>query len=213
MAEAIVLKTEARTGQGGRDANRLRKAGRIPAIVYGHKETPASVTVSKDELGTVLRHHARTVQLVVAGKNETVLIQEIQHDHLGSTVLHVDFRRVSADERIRTTVEIELRGTAPGTSAGGVLDQPLHRIHVECPALAVPESIRVKIDGLLLGMAIHVKELDMPAGVKALEDPDLVVVQVKQQVVVVEPTVLPGEGAAAEPEVITKKKEKPVEEE
>jgi large subunit ribosomal protein L25 len=213
MADAITLKTEDRKGKGGRDALRLRKAGRIPAIVYGHKVTPASVSVSRDELLTVLRHHARTLQLVVGGKNETVLIQEVQHNHLGNEVYHVDFRRVSADERIRTTVDIELRGTAPGATGGGALDQPLHRVHIECPALAVPESIRVKIDGLLLGQAIHVKELELPAGVKVLEDPDLVVVQVKMAVVAPEPTAVLGEPGAAEPEVITKKKEKPEEEE
>ena len=213
MADAITLKTEARTGKGSRDADRVRKAGRIPAVVYGHKETPLAVSVSRDELLSALRHHARTLQLDLNGKNETVLIQDVAHNYLGSDVLHVDFRRVSADERVRTTVDIELRGNAPGTTGGGVLDQPLHKIHVECPALAVPESIRVKIDSLLLGQAIHVKELDLPPGVKALEDPDLVVVQVKMaQQMAVEPTAGPVEGAA-EPEVITKKKEKPEEEE
>jgi len=218
MADALTLKTEARKGQGSRDANRLRKAGRIPAIVYGHKETPASVTVSEDELRSAIRHHARTLQLVVGSKTETVLIQEVQHDHLGSDILHVDFRRVSKDERIKTTVDIELRGVAPGTNSGGVLDQPLHQVHVECPALAVPESIRVKIDSLLVGQAIHVKELELPPEVKILDDPDLVVVQVKQQVVQPEPTPAPaptepGAAPVAEPEVITKKKEKPAEEE
>jgi large subunit ribosomal protein L25 len=217
MADATTLKTEPRTGNGSRDANRVRKAGRIPGIVYGHKVAPAAVSVPRDELLSALRHHARTLDLLVDGKTETVLIQEVQHDHLGSAVLHVDFRRVSRDERIRTTVDIELRGVAPGTNSGGVLDQPLHSVHVECPAVAIPESIRVKIDSLLIGMAIHVKELDLPPGVKILDDPDLVVVQVKQQQVqVVEPVVAApaAEGAAAaEPEVITKKKEKPAEEE
>jgi large subunit ribosomal protein L25 len=212
MAEAVVLKTEPRTGKGSRDALRLRKAGRVPAIVYGHKETPASVTVSKDELTSAIRHHARTVQLEVGGKADTVLIQQLQYDHLGSTLLHVDFRRVSADERVRTMVEIELRGNAPGATGGGVLDQPLHKIHIECPALSIPDSIRVKIDSLLLGQAIHVKELELPAGVKALDDPDLVVVQVKAVVVVAEPTAVVEPGAN-EPEIITKKKEKPDEEE
>jgi large subunit ribosomal protein L25 len=217
MADTVTLKTEPRTGAGSRDAARVRKAGRVPAVVYGHKEMPAAVSVPRDELVSALRHHARTLDLVVSGKTETVLIQEIQHDHLGVAVLHVDFRRVSKDERVRTTVDIELRGTAPGTNSGGVLDQPLHTVHVECPAVAIPESIRVKIDSLLVGMAIHVKELDLPPGVKVLDDPDLVVVQVKQQQVpVVEPVVAApvAEGAtAAEPEVITKKKEKPAEEE
>src|SRR5262245_36830237 len=213
MADTLKLKTEPRPGKGSRDANRLRKAGRVPAVVYGHKEETVPITVSRDELAFALRHHARTVDLDLNGKAETVLIQQVQHDHLGSGLVHVDFRRVSKDERVRTTVEIELRGTAPGATGGGVLDQPLHKIHVECPAISIPESIRVKIDSLLLGQAIHVKELELPQGVKALDDPDLVVVQVKQQhVPVVEPTVPLIEGAA-EPEVITKKKEKPEEEE
>ena len=213
MADTLKLTTEPRAGKGSRDANRLRKAGRVPAVVYGHKEETVAITVSRDELASALRHHARTVDLDLSGKAETVLIQEVQHDHLGSGLVHVDFRRVSKDERVRTTVEIELRGTAPGATGGGVLDQPLHKIHVECPAIAIPESIRVRIDGLLLGQAIHIKELDLPAGVKALDDPDLVVVQVKQQQAALpEPTTLAPEGGA-EPEVITKKKEKPAEEE
>src|SRR5215207_9118403 len=213
MADALKLTTQPRTGTGSRDANRLRKAGRVPAVVYGHKEETLPITVSRDELAAALRHHARTVDLDLNGKAETVLIQQVQHDHLGSGLVHVDFRRVSRDERIRTTVEIELRGTAPGATGGGVLDQPLHKIHVECPAISIPESIRVRIDGLLLGQAIHVKELELPAGVKALDDPDLVVVQVKQQQAALpEPTALAPEGTA-EPEVITKKKEKPDEEE
>jgi len=211
MADAITLKTEARQGKGGRDSTRVRNSGRIPAIVYGHKVAPDAISVAKDELLLALRQHARTLQLVVGGKNETVLIQSIQHNHLGSEVLHIDFRRVSADERIRTTVDIELRGHAPGTNSGGVLDQPLHKIHIECPALAVPASIRVKIDALQIDQAIHVKELELPAGVKALEDPDLVVVQVKPAVVLPEPTA--GAEGVAEPEIITKKKEKPAEEE
>ena len=85
----------------------------------------------------------------------------------------------SHGDGMESSVEIELRGIAPGTNSGGVLDQPLHRIHIECPALAVPESIRVKIDALLVGQAIHIKEIELPAGVKALEDPEAVVVQVK----------------------------------
>jgi len=215
MADTLQLKTEKRSGQGSRDAARLRKAGRVPAIIYGHKVTPAAVSVSREELEAALRHHARTLDLLIDGKNETVLIQEVQHDHLGTALVHVDFRRISRDERVRTVVDIELRGTAPGATGGGVLDQPLHQVHVECPAMAIPESIRVKIDSLLLGQSIHVKELELPAGVKALDDPDLVVVQVKQPHIAAPaaPTVPLAEGAAAEPEVITKKKEKPAEEE
>lgn len=213
MTNALVLKSAPRTGSGTRDAVRLRKNGMIPATVYGHKENPTSVAIKKDELASVLRSHVRTLKLEVAGKQEDVLIQDIQHDHLGSAILHVDFRRVSADERVKTTVEVEIRGTAPGTNSGGVLDIQLHRLHIECPALAVPETIRVKVDSLQLGQSIHVKELELPPNVKVLEDPDLVVVQVKAATQMMATVPTPPTEGGTEPEVITKKKEKPAEEE
>jgi large subunit ribosomal protein L25 len=212
MAEAIVLKSDVRTGSGGRDSARLRKSGRIPAVVYGHKQTPDHIHVSKDELDTVIRHRVRNLELEVKGKKEPVLIQAVQHDYLGRDVLHVDFRRVSADERIHANVHVHLRGTAKGAMSGGVLDQPLHVLHIDCLASAVPESIVVKIDDLQVGQAIHVKELVLPPGVKVLGDPDAVVVQIKLPSAEPVPTAIPVEGAV-EPEVITAKKPKEEEEE
>src|SRR5439155_17618767 len=98
--------------------------------------------------------------------------------HLGKEVLHVDFMRVSQDERIEVPVRIELKGIAPGVTGGGILDQPLHTLTVECLAIRIPDSIRVNINELQLGAAIHVKDLTLPEGVKALADPDAIVVQV-----------------------------------
>ena len=175
----------------GGNATRLRKAGRVPAVVYGHKEATVAVTISRDELAAALRHHARTVDLVVDGKTETVLIQEVQHDHLGTGLMHVDFRRVSKDERVRTTVEIELRGRPRGDRRRGTRPAAAQDPRRVPGDRRSPSRSGCKIDGLLLGQAIHVKELELPAGVKALDDPDLVVVQVKmQQVAVAEPTAL-----------------------
>lgn len=210
MAESPVLTTNPRKGGGSREAQRLRKAGSTPAIVYGHKETPESVAVSHEELENALRHHARTLELQIGGKKQLVLIQDVQYDHLGKEILHADFLRVSATDTIHLTVPVELRGTAAGAKSGGVLIQPLHNLHIECLVSARPDSIRVKIDELQIGQAIHIRELQVPPGVKILHDADAVVVQVKQPVVVAEPTptAVPIEGTAAEPEVITKKKEK-----
>jgi large subunit ribosomal protein L25 len=132
------------------------------------------------------------------------LIQEIQYDYLGKEVLHVDFLRASATDIIRVVVPIELRGTAPGLKGGGVLIQPLHSIHVECAVANRPESIRVKLDDLQLGQAIHVRELPIPEGVKCLDNPEAVVVQIKTPTAEVAPA-SPLEGAV-EPEVITAKK-------
>jgi large subunit ribosomal protein L25 len=208
MAETPVLTTQPRKGNGSREAQRLRKTGSTPAIVYGHKETPETIAVSREELDFALRHHARMLELQLSGKKQLVLIQDVQYDHLGKDILHADFLRVSATDTIHLTIPVELRGVAIGTKGGGVLIQPLHNLHIECLVSARPESIRVKIDDLQLGQAIHIRELQIPEGVKILHDPEAVVVQVKQPAVVVEPTpgVVPIEGATAEPEVITAKK-------
>lgn len=206
MAETPVLTTQSRKGSGSREAQRVRKSGATPAIVYGHKETPETIAVSQEELGNALRHHSRMLELQINGKKQLVLIQDLQYDHLGKEVLHVDFLRVSATDTIHLTIPVELRGVAAGTKAGGVLIQPLHNLHIECLVSARPDSIRVKIDDLQVGQAIHIRELQIPEGVKILHDADAVVVQVKQPAAPVEvaPTA-PVEGGA-EPEVITAKK-------
>src|SRR5437763_1327340 len=145
MAETPVLAAQNREGRGTRKADKLRKAGRIPAVVYGHKEETVSVSVSHDELMSAIAHRVRVVDLNVGGAVQKALIRALQWDYLGKDVLHADFYRVSKDERITLTVPLELRGIAPGVAGGGVLDQPLHTLEVECLAVAVPESIRVAI--------------------------------------------------------------------
>jgi len=201
--ETVTLTAQPRTSRGKRAAAQLRKQPLVPAIVYGHKEEPAAVMLPQADLERVLRHHVRVVDLQTNGHTDTALIREVQYDHLGKEILHVDFERHSKDERIHVEVPIELRGTPTGIGAGVVLDQPLHSLEVECLVIAVPESIRVRIEGLQLGHAIHVKELQLPEGVIALADPDAVVVQLKAALP--EPEAAPAEpgaAGAAEPEIV-----------
>jgi large subunit ribosomal protein L25 len=205
MAESVLLAAQSRDGRGTRQANRLRKQGLIPAVVYGHKEATLSLAVPQDELYKAIRHGVRIVDLQAGGKTEKALLRDVQWDHLGHEILHVDFARVSAGDRIVIEVRLELRGTAPGVSQGGVLDQPLHTIKVECPALSPPESIRVNLGELQLGQAIHVRELTLPEGVVALSDPDGVVVHVTQKVVEEEVAAPAAAPTTAEPEVIGRK--------
>jgi large subunit ribosomal protein L25 len=204
MAESVVLVTQKREGRGSKLAARLRKQGRVPAVVYGHGEGTEQVSVALEDLHGVIRHKSPVVDLKSDKGLQKALIKELQWDHLGKEVLHADFYRVSADERITIPVRIELRGIAPGVSAGGVLDQPLHTVEIECLAIAVPESIRVAINELQLGQAIHVRDLKIPEGAKVLNDPDAVVVQVTAQQAEPEPAAAVPEGAA-EPEIIGRK--------
>lgn len=206
MAQVVTLKAQPRAKSGSRAADKVRKQGLIPGIVYGHKEANVSVSVSAEELDRAIRVlHARVLNLEMDGKKETVLIRELQWDHLGKTMLHIDFARVSETDRVKVTVPVELRN-APKVTGGGVLDQPLHTLHVECPATQIPEAIRIDITNLTLGTPIHVRELTLPAGVKVLEAPEAVVVQLKLPGA--EPVPVAG-GAAptgSEPEIIKKEK-------
>lgn len=209
MAELVKLVVQSRTATGTRASKKVRAQGMIPGIVYGHKQDPVAVSVPAKEFDHAIRvQHARTFEIDLDGKKETVLIRELQWDHLGKEMYHVDLWRVDAAERVKVLVPVELRGI-PKTTGGGVLDQPFHQLHIECLALAIPEAVRVDINNLTLGAPVHVRDLTLPEGVKVLEPGEAVVVQLK----------LPGmepeavETTGAEPEVLTAKKPKEGDEE
>ena len=113
MAETVKLSTKPRQSNGSQEARRLRRQGLIPAVIYGHKEATVAVALPGDELQAALRHHARVLDLDAEGKLQKVLIKEVQYDHLGKELLHIDFARVSADEKVKVTVALELHGQAP----------------------------------------------------------------------------------------------------
>jgi large subunit ribosomal protein L25 len=209
MSEIASLKAEPRTAVGGRASLKLRRAGKVPAVVYGHQKPTVHIAVDAVELERAIRVlHARTFQISLEGQQDTVLIKDLQWDHLGSQMLHVDFERHSLTEKVKVTVPIELRNS-PKTTGGGVLDQPMHQIHIECPFGSIPEAIRVDILNLTLGHPIHVRELTLPEGVSALDGGDMVVVQLKLPGAEPEPV----ETTGAEPEVLTAKKPKDGDEE
>ena len=211
MAESVVLLAQERKGLGTREARRLRKQSKVPAVVYGHGEGTVSVYLAADELGKAIRQGARVIDLKQGDKIQKALIRELQWDPFGQDILHADFARVSADERITLDVRVELRGTAPGVTAGGVLVQQTHNLHVECSVISVPESIRVNVGELQIDGILHVRDLVLPEGVKVTNDPDAIVVQITQKIVEGE---TPADAVAetAEPEVIGKKKEEEGEE-
>jgi large subunit ribosomal protein L25 len=205
MAESVLLVAQKREGRGSRRARKLRAKGQIPAVVYGHKEATVSVTLSGDELLNAIHHKVRVLDLKTGGAVEKVLIRELQWDHLGKELLHVDFARVAADERIQVSVPLEIRGTAPGIAEGGMLDQAMHTLPIECLAISIPESIRVNVGELKLGQAIHVRELTLPEGVQALADPEAIVVHVTAKLVEAEAAPAVEAAATAEPELIGRK--------
>jgi large subunit ribosomal protein L25 len=206
MSEAIkVIPAQPRTRLGSQHALKYRRQGQVPAVIYGHKEEVLAIAVPHDDMWKVIRQGARIIDVKIQGQSEHCLVQEVQWDYLGKEIQHVDFKRVSADEKVHVTVPVQLRGTAPGVAAGGAVNLVLHDLHIECLVTNIPDVLRVNIGELQLDQAIHIKELVLPAGVKVLGDPDEVVVLCTRKQEIVEPT--PGaEAGAAEPEVITARK-------
>jgi len=199
------LGAETRKKCGSAEAKRLRRVKKIPAVVYGHKEDNENISISHDDFGLIVRYNQRIIDVEIkGGKLQKCLVRDVQWDVLGKEVVHVDFERVSADERIHLNVPIKLKGNAV-IPAGSVLNFHLHELEIECTAANIPEQIIVNIAELKQGQAIHVKELELPAGVKALTDADETVVAIVTHVEKVEATPLEGV-TTTEPEVLTARK-------
>ena len=206
MAVEMKLAVAKRSVMGSTACRRLRRAGKIPGVVYGHQIDPLAIEIAWDSLAPVLKAGSRVVDLDVEGDVEKAMFRDIQWDTFGSEVNHIDFLRIDTNDRVEVEVPIVLKGTAPGLLAGGVLDFHLHSVTIECLAIAIPDNITVKIGDLQIEQAIHVRELELPPNTVVKNDPETVVVQVKHIVEVVEPT---GEAAAepgpAEPEIVGRK--------
>jgi large subunit ribosomal protein L25 len=214
VAEAFVLEVHERKDAGSNAAKQIRKKGLVPAVIYGRKEATTALAVPGDALYKAIRHGVRIFDVTINGAVQKALLREIQWDPLGHDILHADFYRVSADQTITLDVKLELRGTAPGIAAGGVLVQQVHSLHVECLIGNIPESIRVSVAELQIDQSIKVADLKLPEGVKVKNDPESIIVQVSKKVEeVVAPVAAAPTAEAAEPEVIGRAKEEETEEE
>ena len=210
MAKQVKLKVQTRLGVGRSAVNKIKAQGLVPAVIYGAKTQPQALQVNAREISKLLAHAVGENILVDLdiednGKvsNRMALIKAVQHQAIGGGILHVDFNEVDMNVAIRATIPVETAGEAIGIKAGGVLEQNLRSLHLECLPKDLPETITVDVSALNVGDAIHVKDIKLPAGVVALDEPDLTVIHVA------EPTVAeaaPAAAAAAGPEVIKEKK-------
>ncbi len=208
MAEA--LNVEFREQFGKRNNRRLRRAGKIPAILYGHGQKSVSLAVSAEQLDAAVRHGSRMVSLSGA-VSEQAFVRECQWDTWGTHLLHVDFTRVSEHEKVRVHVPVALRGEAPGVKAGGSLKHVIHEIELECEVSAIPEKVAANVNHLELGDSVTVGDLELPEHTVALAEPSQVVVHCIAVAEVPEEEAL-EEAAKVEPEIIGRKKEEDSEE-
>jgi large subunit ribosomal protein L25 len=208
------LQAAKRPTLGSHATRRLRKEAQVPVVLYGHQLAPLHLSLAQRDVDSILHGGLRVVDLEIGETRETALLKDVQYDAMGDHILHLDFNRIDVDERVRVTVRAELRGVPKGTEHGGVLDHVLQDLQVECPALDIPEKIRIDISVLGIGDAIHIRDLTPPPGVTFLQDRDAIVVVVHAPAVLAEaPAAAAAEGeAAAEPEVITARREKEEEE-
>ncbi len=209
MAKQVKLKAEPRQATGRSAARKLKAQGAIPAVVYGGRDKPQSLQVSAREVNAMLSHASGEnilVELQLDGGSKMAMVQEIQHAPLGGKVLHIDFHAVNMNEKIHADVPLEASGTANGVkNFGGLLEQTLRTLSIECLPTDLPDRIAVDVSNLNIGDAIHVRDIPLPNGVAAKNQPDLTAFSVVAPAVEEEPAVA-AEGAAAGPEVITEKK-------
>lgn len=215
--ELQTLKVATRQASGKEKVRKVRKMGSVPGVLYGGDQDAVSLSVSLRAF-EMLIHHAHggkhaIVQLEVddnAALNTPALIKAVQYHPLRGTPLHADFLRIRLDEKITTQIAVRVVGQAPGIVDGGVLDQQMREIEVECLALQVPDEVVVDVSGLHINEAIHVSAIQVPEGVTIISEPERIVVSVHPPRVVKE-TAEGAEGAEGEPsapEVITERKDK-----
>jgi len=170
-----VLHGEKRDVKGTLKARKMRRAGKVPAVLYGHKEKNILLTLDPADLSDAVRAGAHMVQIDTGDAKESALIREIQHDVLHKEILHVDLFRVSMNEEIVVAVPVELRGTPAGVAAGAVLEHEMREVQVRCLASNVPDLITVNIRDMEIGEHIRVSDLKMPEGVTPEHDLENVV--------------------------------------
>ncbi len=213
MAE-VSLEVARREASGKEVSKKIRKEGRVPAVVYGGHREPVAITVDRRSVAELIQkseHGRRSIFLLkITGTDQQrhAMIKEIQIDPISRKMIHIDFVRVMMDELIKVNVPVHLSGTARGVKEGGVLDWQIRELHVECLPNAIPDAIEVNVDDVGVHQYVHVSDLKAPEGVKILEDPERVVVGVTHMRAEVVPEAAPVEADAvpAEPEVIKKGK-------
>ena len=170
MSDLVELKAEPRTVDGSAGARNVRRAGKIPAIIYGERADPSAITL--DYLPVLKQYETgqfmgTVFAIDVDGKRERVIPRDIQLDVVRDFIMHVDFMRVKADSAIDVTVPVTFlnEDQSPGLKRGGILNIVRHDVELNCPANAIPETIEVDLAGYDIGDTVHISAVTLPAKV------------------------------------------------
>ena len=219
-AEAIgVVEAQPRAQERGKNvARRLRRGGRVPAVLYGAKKDSVAVTLDPKQVARILHSesgHNTIFDLQVGSERTKAMIVDWQLEPVKGSLLHVDLKRIAMDERIKVKVPIQLKGEAAGVKTqGGVLEQLLREVEVECLPSDIPGHIEVDVTELVFGKVVRVSDLPRSEKIKFLTDanyPVAHIISIKEEEVAA-PAEVGVEAAPTEPEVIKKGKQEVPEE-
>jgi large subunit ribosomal protein L25 len=206
------LNASARSDRGKGVARKLRQSGQVPAIIYGHSRQPQSLAIDTRELERLLERVAAAstvIELAIDGRTARTLIREIQRHPVKRSIIHVDFQELVAGEKVTVSIPLVFTGSSEGVRGGGILDQVMHELEIRVDPSNIPNHVDVDVTPLQIGHSIHVRELNIPAGVEVLDDEDATVCTVSAPRASETPAagvaVVPE--AAPEPELIRKPKE------
>ena len=175
MAQSFVVTAEPRVEQGTGASRRLRKTGRLPAIVYGGNKQPQAISVDHNELWKNLKFEAfysKILTLKVGNETEQVVLKDLHRHPVRDEVMHMDLLRILADVAIRMRIPLHFKGeaVAPGIkTGGGIFEHLANEVEVECLPNDLPEYIEVDVSGMNVNDSIHLSQLTLPAGVELVE--------------------------------------------
>lgn len=177
----VVFTARNRTGKGSADARRVRRSGRIPAVIYGHSGEAASIDLDALEFTNGVKgiSESTIVKLDIEGQSHDAFVKAAQRNITDGKILHVDFYEVESDMLFRAKVPILIHGNPIGVREGGILELPLHEIEVECLPKDLPERLNVDVSELKVNQSIHVRDLPLGEGVRLISAGDQVVALVK----------------------------------
>ena len=200
-AEALVV--EKRETTGTLRIRRLRKEGKVPAVLYGHGQENVNLSVDSRALAKMVDHGHYVVALSGA-VSETAMIKDVQWDAFGSEILHIDLARVDASEAIEVSLPLHVKGESPGAGLGGMVSQLSHELKISCPANMVPDFLDISIDDLQLDGHVTAGDVELPKGASLIGDPAETLITCAMP----RGEEAPSDGdAPSEPEVIGEKKE------
>ncbi|MBL1216195.1 MAG: 50S ribosomal protein L25 [Planctomycetes bacterium] len=199
--QAPVIEATKRDRLGTRYARRLRTAGRLPAVIYGHKKDPVAIDMDLKQTLLVLHHGSRLLSVSVEGKAETCMVKDLQFDYLGTNVIHMDLARVDLTERVTVQARLNFIGTPAGLKVPGAIFRTISEtVEVTCTAADIPsEAIPIDISHLEAGAFLTAGELGLPPELTLEEEADTPVCRIAM---VSEEEEEPDEAAEGEPEVI-----------